>query len=348
MDRRRLLQGAAAATTAGVLLPAARAQAAAFADTDHPSAHWTPATTANYTASSRPSAYPVHHVVIHVTQETFDRHDRHLPEPGQAGVRALCGALCGRPCRAVRTGAQHRLARGQLGLQHPQHRHRARGLGRPARVLHARAVRTVRGAHRLGLRPYGIPKDRAHIIGHNEVPGTDHTDPGPLLGLGALHPPRQLRLTRADARRRRNGSSVRRRCVGQRWAAGGRVERPMGGPGVRARIRPSGSPCCAGRTRRYLTAGRVERPVRSVVADSWRRSARAQVSPEGTAGVELDADGAGAVPRGASAGAGDAAGPGVDGRVRQRTASIWLRSATRTGGCCGSKGPRPRAAGRAG
>ncbi|MFI2351584.1 GAF domain-containing protein [Streptomyces sp. NPDC019443] len=40
----------------------------------------------------------------------------------------------------------------------------------------------------------------------------------------------------------------------------------------------------------YLTAGRVERPVRSVVADSWRRSARARVSPEGTAGVELDAD----------------------------------------------------------
>jgi N-acetyl-anhydromuramyl-L-alanine amidase AmpD len=27
---------------------------------------------------------------------------------------------------------------------------------------------------------YGIPKDRAHIIGHHEVPGADHTDPGPL------------------------------------------------------------------------------------------------------------------------------------------------------------------------
>ncbi|MFF3401926.1 GAF domain-containing protein [Streptomyces sp. NPDC002659] len=40
----------------------------------------------------------------------------------------------------------------------------------------------------------------------------------------------------------------------------------------------------------YVTAGRVERPVRSVVADSWQRSARAHVSPDGTAGVELDAD----------------------------------------------------------
>jgi N-acetylmuramoyl-L-alanine amidase len=26
---------------------------------------------------------------------------------------------------------------------------------------------------------YGIPKDRNHIIGHYQVPGTDHTDPGP-------------------------------------------------------------------------------------------------------------------------------------------------------------------------
>lgn len=25
---------------------------------------------------------------------------------------------------------------------------------------------------------YGLTKDRAHIIGHHEVPGSDHTDPG--------------------------------------------------------------------------------------------------------------------------------------------------------------------------
>ncbi|MEN8651951.1 GAF domain-containing protein [Streptomyces sp. 21So2-11] len=37
----------------------------------------------------------------------------------------------------------------------------------------------------------------------------------------------------------------------------------------------------------FTAAGRVERPVRSVVADSWRRSARARVSPDGHARVEL-------------------------------------------------------------
>ncbi|MEU5162790.1 GAF domain-containing protein [Streptomyces sp. NPDC020875] len=40
----------------------------------------------------------------------------------------------------------------------------------------------------------------------------------------------------------------------------------------------------------YLSAGRVERPVRPEVADSWRRSARARVSPEGMVGVELADD----------------------------------------------------------
>ncbi|MGW2638443.1 GAF domain-containing protein [Streptomyces sp. NPDC001348] len=37
----------------------------------------------------------------------------------------------------------------------------------------------------------------------------------------------------------------------------------------------------------FTTAGTVPRPVRSVVADSWRRSARAGVGPEGAASVEL-------------------------------------------------------------
>jgi hypothetical protein len=41
----------------------------------------------------------------------------------------------------------------------------------------------------------------------------------------------------------------------------------------------------------FTEAGTVPRPVRAVVADSWRRSARAGVGPDGTASVELmDAD----------------------------------------------------------
>ncbi|MFC5803186.1 GAF domain-containing protein [Streptomyces formicae] len=45
---------------------------------------------------------------------------------------------------------------------------------------------------------------------------------------------------------------------------------------------------------RFATAGRVERTVRPVVAESWRRCARAHVTPDGTASVELGDDELGA------------------------------------------------------
>ncbi|MEU2157403.1 GAF domain-containing protein [Streptomyces sp. NPDC019396] len=44
----------------------------------------------------------------------------------------------------------------------------------------------------------------------------------------------------------------------------------------------------------FASAGRVERTVRPVVAESWRRCARARVAPEGTACVELGDDELGA------------------------------------------------------
>lgn len=40
----------------------------------------------------------------------------------------------------------------------------------------------------------------------------------------------------------------------------------------------------------FTSAGRVVRPVRPLVAESWRRSARARVNPDGTARLELDED----------------------------------------------------------
>ncbi|MFC9243710.1 GAF domain-containing protein [Streptomyces sp. NPDC057136] len=40
----------------------------------------------------------------------------------------------------------------------------------------------------------------------------------------------------------------------------------------------------------FTSAGRLERPVRTVVGESWRRSARARVSPDGAALVDLNAD----------------------------------------------------------
>ncbi|MEU4492128.1 peptidoglycan recognition family protein [Streptomyces sp. NPDC023998] len=180
MDRRRLLQGAAAATTAGVLLPAARAQAAAFADTDHPAAHWTPATTANYTASSRPSAYPVQYVVIHVTQETFDSTIGIFQNPAKQVsahyvVRSADGyvAQCVRERNIAWHAGNWDYNTRSVGIEHEG------WIDRPSYFTHALYEQSAALTASVCDR-YGIPKDRAHIIGHNEVPGATHTDPGPL------------------------------------------------------------------------------------------------------------------------------------------------------------------------
>jgi N-acetyl-anhydromuramyl-L-alanine amidase AmpD len=67
--RRRILKGTALAVPFA-LLSGTRAGAQAQA-VDYPSADWKPASTSNYTASTRPHAYSVDRVIIHVTQETF-------------------------------------------------------------------------------------------------------------------------------------------------------------------------------------------------------------------------------------------------------------------------------------
>lgn len=69
-SRRRLLKGAALAALPYSLLPGTRAAAQA-AVVDFPGAEWTQASTSNYTASDRPTAYPLDYVIIHVTQATY-------------------------------------------------------------------------------------------------------------------------------------------------------------------------------------------------------------------------------------------------------------------------------------
>ena len=151
-SRRRLLKGAALAALPYALLPDARA-AAQTAAVDYPGAEWTPATSSNYTASDRPDSYGLDYVVIHVTQATYADTLSIFQEPAEAGVRALRRPLRRRACGPVRPGTRRRLARGELGLQHQKHRHRARGLGRQAGLLHQRALRGVGAADRGDLRP---------------------------------------------------------------------------------------------------------------------------------------------------------------------------------------------------
>ncbi len=180
MDRRTLLRGAAAAAAAGVLLPTTRAHAASLEDTDYPSADWLPATASNYTASSRPSAYRVDFVVVHVTQETFSDTITIFQNPARAVsahyvVRSSDGRVA--QCVRERNVAWHAgnwdYNTRSIGIEHEG------WVDKPEYFTDALYERSAALTASVCDR-YGIPKDRAHIIGHSQVPGSTHSDPGKL------------------------------------------------------------------------------------------------------------------------------------------------------------------------
>ncbi|WP_327293728.1 N-acetylmuramoyl-L-alanine amidase [Streptomyces sp. NBC_01197] len=178
-SRRRLLQSAALMVTAGVLLPATHADADSASDTDYPTAHWTPASTANYTVSTRPSAYRIDRVVVHVTQETFANTLAIFRNPAKAVtahyvVRSADGyiAQCVREHDIAWHAGNWDYNTRSVGIEHEG------WVDKPEYFTDALYEKSAALTASVCDR-YSIPKDRTHIIGHVEVPGTDHTDPGP-------------------------------------------------------------------------------------------------------------------------------------------------------------------------
>ncbi|MGC5396353.1 N-acetylmuramoyl-L-alanine amidase [Streptomyces sp. DT20] len=178
MHRRRILQGAAA-TAAATLLPASARATAAAGSTDYPSAHWVPASTSNYTVSTRPSAYPVQYVVIHVTQETFSDAVAIFQNPAKQVsahyvVRSVDGYIdqCVREQNIAWHAGNWDYNTRSIGIEHEGY------VDQPEYFTDAMYEKSALLTASVCDR-YGIPKDRAHILGHVQVPGTDHTDPGP-------------------------------------------------------------------------------------------------------------------------------------------------------------------------
>ncbi|MCX5418993.1 N-acetylmuramoyl-L-alanine amidase [Streptomyces sp. NBC_00078] len=176
--RRRFLQGAALAAVPYSLLPDPRAGAQAQA-VDYPSAEWLPATTSNYTVSNRPTAYPVDRVIIHVTQETYPDALSIFQNPQkQVSAHYLVRSADGHVAQCVREAdiAWHAgnwdYNTRSIGIEHEG------WVDRPAYFTDALYEQSASLTAAICTR-FGLPKDRAHIIGHYEVPGTDHTDPGP-------------------------------------------------------------------------------------------------------------------------------------------------------------------------
>ncbi|MGW7489687.1 N-acetylmuramoyl-L-alanine amidase [Streptomyces sp. NPDC054786] len=183
-DRRRLLTGAAALAASAALTPLTAARAAAAGrrqaprGSAYPPLQQVPASPSNFTTADRPAQYPVEMVVVHVTQETYKDTLKLFQDPRHKAaahyvVRSADGHLA--QCVRERNVAWHAgnwdYNTRSIGIEHEGWIDDPTWFTDPLYEQSARLTAAICDRYR-------IPKDREHIIGHVEVPGTDHTDPG--------------------------------------------------------------------------------------------------------------------------------------------------------------------------
>ncbi|MEV8550886.1 N-acetylmuramoyl-L-alanine amidase [Streptomyces glaucescens] len=145
---------------------------------DYRGARWVAASPANFRWADRPDDYPIEMVVVHVTQGSFDSAVKVFQDPEHGAASHYIVGQDGRVAQMIREldVAYHAGNRDfnerSIGIEH------AGFVDRPqdfTDAMYAASARLTAGI----CRRYDIPVDREHIIGHVEVPGTDHTDPGP-------------------------------------------------------------------------------------------------------------------------------------------------------------------------
>ncbi|WP_327090948.1 N-acetylmuramoyl-L-alanine amidase [Nonomuraea sp. NBC_01738] len=152
---------------------------AAVASADYPPAAWVAASSSNYTASSRESSYAIDRVVIHVTQGSYAGTISWFQNPSaQVSAHYVVRSSDGAVTQMVRDkdiawhAGNWTYNTRSIGIEHEGF------VDNPSWFTDA-MYRSSAALTRYICDKYGIPKDRSHIIGHKEVPGATHTDPGP-------------------------------------------------------------------------------------------------------------------------------------------------------------------------
>jgi hypothetical protein len=186
--RALLIGGLAAAVGTGVLareeltrlywrLPGVRRQRVEGA-VDFLGARWTPASEANFRWADRPDDYLIDRVVVHVTQGGYASAVKVFQDPAHQAAAHYIVRRDGRITQMIREldvayhAGNRQYNERSVGIEHEGFVERRSSFTDAMYAASARLTAGVCGR-------YGIPVDREHIIGHVEVPGTDHTDPGP-------------------------------------------------------------------------------------------------------------------------------------------------------------------------
>ncbi|HET9381850.1 MAG TPA: peptidoglycan recognition family protein [Streptomyces sp.] len=147
-------------------------------EVDFRGARWLAASEANWRRADRPADYGIDMVVVHVTQGSLDSAVKAFRDPGHQAATHYIVGRDGRVTQMIREldvafhAGNRAYNERSVGIEHEGF------VDRPQDFTDAMYEASARLTARICAR-YGIPVDRAHVIGHVEVPGTDHTDPGP-------------------------------------------------------------------------------------------------------------------------------------------------------------------------
>ena len=178
--------------------------AARSSGADYPGAAWVAASPKNFQRADRPFSSPITRIVIHTTEGPYASAIRLFAHPGPVAspayvIRSSDGAITQMVHeRDIAWHAGNRQYNAtSIGIEHEAF---VRDCAWYTAAMYRSSARLV--AH--VVRKYGIPIDRAHIIGHYQVPDpyhlggfggyAHHVDPGPCWNW-----PRYMQLIRADA-----------------------------------------------------------------------------------------------------------------------------------------------------
>ncbi|MET9933426.1 MULTISPECIES: N-acetylmuramoyl-L-alanine amidase [unclassified Streptomyces] len=145
---------------------------------DHAGAEWTSAARANWRRADRPDDYTIDRVVIHVVQGSYATALRVFKNPAHGAAAHYVVRKDGHVAQMIREldvafhAGNRDMNERSIGIEHEGF------VDRPEDFTAAMYEGSARLTADICAR-YGIPVDREHVIGHVEVEGTDHTDPGP-------------------------------------------------------------------------------------------------------------------------------------------------------------------------
>mgnify|MGYP001571493430 FL=1 len=145
---------------------------------DYSGATWVSANSNNYTTANRDQDYPIKYIIIHVTEGSYSGTISWFQNSSaKVSAHYVIRSSDGEITQMVRHKdiAWHAgnwdYNTKSIGIEHEGYVNNSSYFTEEMYKASASLTRYICDF-------YNIPKDRSHIIGHNEVPGATHTDPG--------------------------------------------------------------------------------------------------------------------------------------------------------------------------